>query len=150
MKDGNGKDTIAEIKPKFKHFALAMLIILAFTAPFFIIVDKDVNKWNTYLKSNGIETIALYAFTGGSMSSKSSEFEYEVNGEKYIASLPKTFELPPDYPFKEIPIMVRYAEEKPDRCIVLPDKVFNYKGFQIKWITREESRCYYMTIKKID
>lgn len=150
MKSRDEKIPLAEVKPKFKHFALAMLIILLFTVPFFIIVDKDVKKWNTYLKNNGIETIAFYAFTGGSMSSKSSEFEYEVNGEKYIASLPKTFELPPDYPFKEIPIMVRYAEEKPDRCIVLPDKVFIYKGFQIKWITHAESRNYYLTMKKVD
>ena len=148
MKNSGGKNTKAEVKPKFKHFALAMLIILSFISPFFIIGDKNAKKWNEFLKSNGIETIAFYVYPAGRMSSRVYNFEYKVDGKRYTASLNKPFELPPNYPFKEIPIMVRYAEEKPGQSIVLPDKVFNYKGFQIKWITRDESRYYYMTIKK--
>ena len=149
MKSGGG-NTKAEVKPKFKHFALAMLIILSFISPFFIIGDKNAKKWNVYLKNNGIETIAFYAYPAGRMSSRDYNFEYKVNGKRFTAPLSKPFELPSNYPFKEIPIMVRYAEEKPGRSIVLPDKVFSYKGFQIKWITRDESRYYYMTIKKGD
>ncbi|MGF7139609.1 hypothetical protein [Roseimarinus sediminis] len=139
-----------EIEPKFKHFALAMLIILSLISPFFIIGGRNASRCNNYLKNNGKEVIAFYAYPAGRMSSRVYKFEYKVNGKRFTAALNKPFELSPNYPFKEIPIMVRYAEEKPGRSIVLPDKEFNYKGFQIKWITHDESRYYYMTIKKVD
>lgn len=149
MKKSGGNNTKAEVKPKFKHFALAMLIILSLISPFFIIGGKNEKKWNEYLKTSGKETIAFYVYPAGRMSSRTHQFQYKINGKRHTAPLSKPFELPPNYPFKEIPIMVRYAEEKPGRSIVLPDKVFNYRGFEIKWITHEESRYYYLTIKKV-
>jgi hypothetical protein len=148
MKKSGGNNTKAEVQPKFKHFALAMLIILSVVSPFFIIGGKNAKKWNEYLKTSGKETIAFYVYPAGRMSTKKYYFQYKVDGKYFTAPLWKPFELPPGYPFKEIPIMVRYVEEKPGRSIVLPDKVFNYKGFEINWITHEESRYYYLTIKK--
>lgn len=149
MKNNGGKISNKEIEPKFKHFAIAMLIILSLISPFFIIGGKKAKKWNNYLKNNGKETIAFYAYPAGRMSSTVYCFEYKVNEKRFTARMNKPFELPPDYPFKEIPIMVRYAEKKPGRSIVLPDKEFIYKGYQIKWITHDKSRYYYMTIQKI-
>lgn len=150
MKNGGRNNTNAEVQPKFKHFALAMLIILSLISPFFIIGSKNAKKWDEYLKENGKETIAYYVYPGGRMSSRKYYFQFKVDGKKFTAPLWKAFELPPNYPFKEIPIMVRYAEERPGRSIVLPEQVFNYKGFEFKWITHEESRYYYLTIRKIE
>jgi hypothetical protein len=150
MKNNGRENTKAEIEPKFKHFLLAMLIIFSFTSPFFIIGGNSAKKWNEYLKTNGKETLAFYAYPAGRMSSTKYIFEYKINGNRYTASLKKLPVLPPNCPFKELPIMVRYAEEKPSRSIVLPDKTFNYKGYKIKWITHEKSRQYYMLVEKIE
>lgn len=150
MKDDKGNNIKVEVQPKFKHFALAMLIILSLISPFFIIGSINANRWNEYLKTNGKETIAYYVYPGGRMSSKKYYFQYKVDGKYFTAPLWKPFELPPDYPFKDIPIIVRYAEEKPGRSIVLPDKIFKYKGFEFKWTTHEESRYYYLKIKRME
>ncbi len=139
-----------EVEPKFKHFLLAIMIILLIISPFFMIGGLKAKQWNDYLKNNGKETIAFYVYPAGRMSSKVYKFEYKINGKRFTSGLRKPFELPPNYPFEEIPIMVRYADKKPSRSIVLTDKVFNYKGFEIKWITHEKSSCYYLTMKKLD
>ncbi|MCE4563824.1 hypothetical protein INQ51_05835 [Maribellus sp. CM-23] len=137
-----------EVKPKFKHFALAMVIIISVISPFFIIGDRQAKKWNEYLKENGKETIAFFVYSAGRMSSKTYEFQYIVNGKRYTASLNKAPDTPPNCPFSEIPMMVRYAEEKPARSITLPEKEFIYKGYTIKWITIDKSHNYAMTIEK--
>ncbi|WP_321342691.1 hypothetical protein [uncultured Draconibacterium sp.] len=139
-----------EVEPKFKHFALAILIILSVISPFFIIGDRQAKKWNEYLKENGKETIAYYVYPQGRMSSKTYEFQYIVNGKRYTASLKKAPQPPTNCPFSEIPMMVRYAEEKPGRSITLPQKEFVYKGYKIRWITIDKSYNYAMTIKKIN
>ena len=138
------------VEPKFKHFALAMLIIFSFTAPFFIITTIYWNKGEELLKSNSKETIAFYVYPAGSIGSKGYVFEYKINGERYSASLHKLPVPPPDCPFREIPMMVRYAVERPGHGFVLPEKEFNYKGYKIKWITHEKSYEYYMLIEKIE
>lgn len=149
MKNSGGKNTNTEIEPKFWHFSLAILIILSLISPFFIIGGKNAKKWNEYLKTNGKETLAFYVYPGGRMSTRKYYFQYIVDGNRFTAPLRKPFELPPNYPLKEIPILVRYVEEKPSRNIVMAEKEFEYKGFQFKWITHEDSRNYYLIIKKL-
>lgn len=150
MKNVGGKNTKSDVEPKFKHFALAMLIILSVISPFFIIGGNKAKKWKEYLQTNGTETIAFYAYPAGRMSNRTYNFQYKINGERYTARLNKPFELPRMYPFKEVPILIRYVEKEPNKNIVLPDKTFHYKGYEFKWITHEKSRYYYVQIKKIE
>ncbi len=150
MKEKTSKYKKEEVRPKFKHFALAIFIILLIISPFFIIGTIQAKKWNEYLKENGKETIAFYVYPAGRMSNRTYQFQYIVNGKRYTASLKKTPQTPPNCPFKEIPMKVRYVEEKPNRSITLPEKEFIYKGYKIKWITITESYNYAMTIKKIN
>jgi len=150
MKKKGSKNMKEKIEPKFKHFLLAMVIIFSVISPFFIIGGQKTKKWNEYLKTKGAETIAFYVYPAGRMSSRTYEFEYKVNGKRYTASLKKAPQVPHNCPFKEIPMMVRYVEERPNRSITLPENKFIYKGYEIKWITIEKSLNYAMTIKKIE
>ncbi len=145
-----GDDILKGREVKLKHFLIAMLIILAITVPFFIITGRIAAKWDKYLQNNGKETMAFYAYSmgGGRTAKPSFLFEFKVAGESYTSDLDKAIEVPPDYPFEEIPIMVRYAEAAPNRNIPLPDKPFTYKGYDMKWTTHPKSLYYYLLIKK--
>jgi len=109
---------------------------------------QDTEKKHEFIRQNGERTLAFYSRESGQMSSVTYWFEFKRDGDNYEAALNGPFEVPPNYAFKQVPILVAYDKSDPSQNITLPEETFDYNGYTIRWLKFEDSPTYYMDIRK--
>ncbi len=146
-------EKLQQLKMDRLQMKISFIIVFLFGSILTFIVFFGIKKSEKHreeVRINGEKVVAIFSHYSGKLSSRACNFSYLVNSEEFYCSIIKPIFLPKDYPLTEIPFLVKYDKNDPDFNVEIIEETFLYKGYEIKWYTKEIETRYFMQINKIN